>query len=83
MERLRRVRERGHLRYVVLYGVLGWGMSTAVLFSLGMWLWEKEPFLHILPGALVAFGVSGILFGEIMWRGICARCDRLEREPPA
>jgi len=83
LERLRRLRDGGRLRYVLLYGVIGWGACTAVLFSLVMSLWEKEPLLRVLPGALVAFGVGGVFFGEIMWRTICRTCDRLERGPPA
>ena len=83
LERLRRLRDGGHLRYVLLHGVVGWGVCTAVLFSLIMSLWEKEPFLKVLSGAVVAFGAGGILFGETMWRAICRRCDRLERGPPA
>ena len=56
LERLRRLRDGGHLRYVLLHGVVGWGVCTAVLFSLIMSLWEKEPFLKVLSGAVVAFG---------------------------
>lgn len=33
-EKWAKFRERGRSRFVWLYGVLGWGVSTAILFSL-------------------------------------------------
>ena len=68
MDRLRQRRDGGHLRYVLLRGVIGWGMPTALLHSFLMSLWAKVPFLDSLPAALVGFGVGGIAFGEFMWR---------------
>jgi len=83
LERLRRLREGGRLRFVLLHGVIGWGMCTAVLTWLFMAFWEKEPFLDLLGILLVTFAVGGVLFGEWMWWHIHITCDRLERRPPA
>jgi hypothetical protein len=79
LERLRRLRARGPAPFILRRGVLGWGVPTAVLFSALMSWWEGEPFLGILPGALVTFGAGGVLFGWLIWRGVCRACDR----PPA
>ena len=82
LERLRRLRDGGHLRYVLLHGVIGWGMCTAVSVWLVMASWEKEPFLDVLAVLLVTFAVGGVLFGEWMWWHIRITCDRLERDLP-
>jgi len=83
LERLRRLRDVGHLRFVLLHGVLGWGIPTAALVSLVSWWWLRERFWESLPATLVVFAAGGVLFGEWMWRHIRITCDRLERRPPA
>lgn len=70
LARWERIRARGRTSYVVRYGVLLWGVTTAVLWTIGMRLWFVDgPLLPMLAVALVAFGFGGWLFGAAMWRG--------------
>jgi hypothetical protein len=60
--------EMGRSRFVWRYGVLGWGLSTAILFS----LWNGfsdgwDGFLFKLIPALVLFPLAGIVWGRFMW----------------
>jgi hypothetical protein len=62
------MRSGGRRRFVLLYGVLGWGVSTAILFS----LWQGyadgwDGFVFKLITALVLFPLGGVLWGRFMW----------------
>jgi hypothetical protein len=59
----------GRSRFVWLYGVLGWGVPTAILFSLiqAIQLGWDEFFFQLIP-ALVLFPLGGILWGRLMWK---------------
>ncbi|WP_189404098.1 hypothetical protein [Alteromonas halophila] len=55
-------------RFVLLTGVLGWGLPTAILFKLIITLTGNEAFTDGLGLALVIFPAMGVFFGLIMWR---------------
>lgn len=71
--KLERLMEKGMKHYVLKYGVLYWGVSTALLFSvaftivMNMLLDVEVSFFLVLPGALVLFPLGGILWGLRMW----------------
>ena len=68
-ERCTRARRLGRKKFVWLYGVLGWGVPTAVLFSLLRAYaegWETLPVM--LAISLAVFPLGGIVFGRVMWR---------------
>jgi hypothetical protein len=66
-------RALGRGRFVLLYGVLGWGIPTAILFVLIRCYQDGwNSFLFHLISALVLFPLGGILVGHSMWK-------RLER----
>ncbi|MGD9634527.1 MAG: hypothetical protein AB7G28_20265 [Pirellulales bacterium] len=55
-------------QYVLRYGVLGWGVTTAVLFTISNAMehgWD-DFFFHLVP-ALILFPLGGVFFGRIMW----------------
>jgi hypothetical protein len=55
-------------KFVLLCGVLGWGVPTAVLFALIQAYSEGwDGFLPKLAIALVIFPLGGILWGRMMW----------------
>lgn len=55
-EKWERTRSKGKWNFVLKYGVLFWGLGTAVLFSLFIPIVSrKESFLGVLPFALVVF----------------------------
>ena len=62
-----KIREKGFLRFVLLRGVLGWGLCTAVLYSLIMWLISDVDIRWLLPLALFLFLIAGVLWGGFMW----------------
>ena len=65
-----RTRKRGFIRFVLVWGVLGWGLSTGILFSLvfsqlmpatpqaRIWVWSLS---------IPAFAVTGLFFGATFW----------------
>ena len=57
----------GKKRFVVRYGVLGWGLSTAALFA--VWTFYSKgsvrPLDVLLP--FILFPVGGIAWGALMW----------------
>ena len=62
------VRERGRGRYILVSGVLGWGIWTAVLWSFLMSRGEHgKSFLFNLAFAIVGFPLGGWAWGAWMW----------------
>jgi len=67
-EKSDKIRELGRSKFVWRYGVLGWGLTTAILFSLLMACAEGwDGFLFKLIPALVIFPIGGYAWGRIMW----------------
>ncbi|MEM7784733.1 MAG: hypothetical protein AAF623_15390 [Planctomycetota bacterium] len=61
-------RKRGMIYFVVVYGVLAWGLGTGILWSLltsMMSGWEGTSLRFTL--GLIFFPIGGILFGVLMW----------------
>lgn len=64
-----RMIKRGRGSFALRYGVLGWGISTALLFALYQGYaegWENFPRWLII--ALVIFPIGGWFWGVVMWR---------------
>jgi hypothetical protein len=63
-----RVRQRGRRRYVVLYGVIGWGLLIALLSSaIHALISGLDGAVRNLAFNLVMMPLFGILFGYWMW----------------
>jgi|1186.fasta_scaffold139987_2 hypothetical protein len=59
----------GRSKFVLLFGVLLWGLPTAILFALTRgYLDGWDSFLPQLIIALILFPLGGILWGRIMWK---------------
>ncbi|MGH6814307.1 MAG: hypothetical protein ACREC6_01235 [Hyphomicrobiaceae bacterium] len=61
-------RQQGRRRFILVYGVLGWGVPTGILFSLASWFFD--PNLNVMvaaPLAMIVFPIGGILWGRWMW----------------
>jgi magnesium-transporting ATPase (P-type) len=74
-EKLSRILAKGNWRYVILYGVVMWGVMTAILFRVLMIYWKgnEEPFWGQFLSAetvfaLIIFPIVGIGFGLAMWK---------------
>lgn len=70
-ERLKKwseIRVRGRERFVREYGMLVWGLPTAVFWSVGLAYREGlEQLPILLPVALAAFPLAGIWVGRLLW----------------
>lgn len=68
-QRLERILALGRTRFILVRGVLGWGATTAVVWSLLMGLFmEGWSLWGTLPTALVLFPIGGYFWGAFMWR---------------
>ena len=75
-----RMMEQGPLRFILIRGVLYWGVTTALIFSLIMtFISPDETFLEILSSAIITFPLGGIVWGAAMWWWM-KRSIRLKRE---
>ena len=65
-----RMRARGRRHYILVYGVLVWGLGTGLLGSALHWI-EGWPSFHFWPDFfvnLIVFALAGMLFGYWTWR---------------
>jgi hypothetical protein len=68
-------------RFILLFGVLGWGVPSAFLFSLLFVLRKGFPpgwyltsgFLSGLALALILFGIGGVFLGATLWERFAKR----------
>jgi hypothetical protein len=68
-ERWAKTRQMGRSRYVLWTGVVGWGVTTGVVWALSMAMKEGWSLLPIfLTFALIAFPAGGYFFGRLMWK---------------
>jgi hypothetical protein len=72
LEKWEKLRAKGKWNYILLYGVLGWGVSTGILFSLifplGMAATgSSAPFLPVFALSIVLFPLGGVAWGYSMW----------------
>lgn len=61
------IRGKGALRFILVYGVLAWGVGTAVLFTGLMWLLGGEDLARIARFSAIAFPIGGVAWGGIIW----------------
>ncbi|PRO69001.1 hypothetical protein [Alteromonas gracilis] len=68
MDKWVKIREKGKQRFVIVNGVLGWGVTTAILWSVLMELIEPSENIWVRPIiALIIFPIAGVVFGHLMW----------------
>jgi len=65
--RLKRLIDKGKWHYICVYGVLGWGVSTAILFSLLQVYSGEAAFFDVLPLSLILLPIVGLFWGLYMW----------------
>ena len=59
----------GRTKFIWLRGVVGWGIATALIWSLVMAAWHGFQTLPIyLGGAIILFPVGGYFWGVWVWR---------------
>jgi hypothetical protein len=70
LSKWKQTRSHGRGRYILLSGILGWGIPTAILFSLILCRFKPgiDQFILRLVISLVIFPIGGYFFGSAMWR---------------
>lgn len=72
------------VKYIIIYGVLAWGILTGLLVSLLNWLiWEKslqQLILRDLWITLATFMIGGIFFGYFMRKIIPKQIKKLKNK---
>jgi len=79
-----KTRQQGLTRYVWIYGVLTWGLTTGVMWAVvtaAMQGWEQLPFL--LPVALIGFPIGGFFFGILTWKLAENQYEQATRDNPS
>jgi hypothetical protein len=68
-EKWAKTREMGRTKFVLLHGVLGWGVSVAVGWSVAMTAmngkWDQFPLTFLI--AIIGFPIGGYVVGRVMW----------------
>ena len=65
----------GKKRFILQYGVLGWGGSTAILFAICMAYSEGSIRFQKMVMIFLLFPLGGILWGVLMWE-VFKRCSK-------
>ena len=66
--RFENLRALGRRKFIGIYGMLGWGVPTALLFALSMASAEGfRQFVPTLEVSMFIFPVAGIFWGAAMW----------------
>jgi hypothetical protein len=60
-------------RFILQYGVLGWGVSIAILFAICMAYSEGSIRFQKMVMIFLLFPLGGILWGVLMWE-VFKRC---------
>ena len=69
ISRWEKVREKGRKNYIWRVGVIGWGLSTGVIWATAMPLINRgSAFLaYFIPGMII-FPICGYGWGYFMWK---------------
>lgn len=68
-DRQNRILAKGRTHFVLWRGVIGWGITTALGFSLIMgWGQPLKDALPMLLISLTVFPIVGFFWGSLMWR---------------
>ncbi|MEE9328784.1 MAG: hypothetical protein V3V30_01495 [Parvularculaceae bacterium] len=86
-----KIREQGWLKFVLLYGVLLWGMLSGLLYALiTSFVLPKifggsfgASFSIMLPVSLGLFGIGGVFWGMALWAINQARWKKYSAKSPA
>lgn len=63
------MREMGRLYFVLLVGAVGWGLSSALLFSVVVYAFVSGvEFKSVLGSSLMIFPVAGIFWALSTWQ---------------
>ncbi len=67
LERLERQISKGKFHFVLLWGVIGWGIPVALVMKLIQYFFGNRSFFDGLISWLVVFSIAGIFYGIWLW----------------
>jgi hypothetical protein len=68
MNTTKKPRKKSRLHYIVVVGMLEWGLSTATLFLVYYYLSGHYIDITFVYRCYIVFTICGIIGGEIFWR---------------
>ncbi|MGL4837357.1 MAG: hypothetical protein ACRC22_07650 [Shewanella sp.] len=78
IEQWQAIRVKGKKHYIWRYGVLYWGLTTAVLWSIVMHFIQPAELIWLRPlVALVLFPLGGMLLGYMRWHSFEAKFKKI------
>ncbi|HLV49163.1 MAG TPA: hypothetical protein VKY35_08895 [Aliidiomarina sp.] len=77
-EKLKKIIKKGKWSYVLKYGVIGWGLLTAIAFSGVLHFIGSTPFSETIVFSLIVFPIGGIFWGLFMWFYLSREYKKLE-----
>jgi succinate-acetate transporter protein len=66
-EKMEKIVGLGKTRFIIQFGILGWGVSTAILFAGTMAYTKGSIGFRELVITFLLFPIGGIFWGAIMW----------------
>ena len=75
-DRLAKRIARGKAHFIVMHGVLVWGLVTAVLFISWNLYTKKSLSTSEIVWPFIAFPLGGVLYGAMMWSIMKNRYDK-------
>jgi hypothetical protein len=81
-----KTRQMGRTRYIWLYGVIGWGLATGVLWAILMAFLngrDRLPMYFVL--GVIIFPIGGYFFGSWTWAKLEEKFRQAEQDsiPPS
>jgi len=58
---------KGKWHFIIIHGVIGWGLLTAILFSIVKYFTTDTQFLEGMGNYFIIFPLAGIAWGYAMW----------------
>ena len=71
MEKWKKTRSKGKKKFIIQNGVLGWGLTTGIFWSIIMNYTSESNsfpnFISLLIPALILFSIGGYFWGILVW----------------
>ena len=72
MKKWEEKRKQGKIKFIMTTGVICWGVTTGILWSLAMFFIDQNPktlklFISFFIPGIIGFPIGGYFWGLIMW----------------
>ena len=81
LARVETILKKGKARYVILHGVFGWGLLTAILFIIFTHFTKNQITRSDIIIPFVLFPIGGIFWGLSMWYYFKRRFETQSHNP--